>query len=94
MFIILFTLIAIIVVYFFESIILLFNKFKTGSNSSSIGNIWFIALLVINILLISFIYGFYNYVSKNTGIQGLTGSAGFPGREGDGCVITQPQIYC
>uniref|UniRef100_A0A6C0F0Q1 Uncharacterized protein n=1 Tax=viral metagenome TaxID=1070528 RepID=A0A6C0F0Q1_9ZZZZ len=94
MFIIFFTLAAIIIIYFFDSIIFLFNKYKTGSNSSSIGNIWFVSLLVINILIISFIYGFYNHVSNNTGIQGLPGTAGFPGKEGDGCVITQAQAYC
>lgn len=94
MLIILLAIIVIIIVYFFETIVLVFNKFKNGSNSSSIGNMWFVALLIVNLLIISFIYGFYNYVSNNKGIQGLPGSAGFPGKEGAGCVITQAQIYC
>ncbi len=52
-----------------------------------IGNIWFIALLVINLTIILFIYLFYKNKISDIGRLGIDGPQGLPGEEGDMCMI-------
>jgi hypothetical protein len=64
-------------------------KVMTISNLES-GYLWFFCLLIINIIIISFIIGFYYYKTNQVGKIGATGLVGYPGINGDICNITVP----
>ena len=67
------------------------KTYSTTSNPSfRTGNIWFIALLIINITIITFLYMFFNYKLQTVGKQGSTGNKGNTGLQGDECIITFP----
>lgn len=59
----------------------------TKSSNSLIGNIWFICLFIINLIIVSFIYLFYNYKSTLPGKIGLDGQKGYNGIIGEPCYI-------
>ncbi len=54
------------------------------------GYLWFFCLLGINIIVVSFIYGFYYYKINQEGKRGPDGANGYTGIEGDACSITTP----
>ena len=56
------------------------------------GYLWFFCLLSINIIIISFIIGFYYYKLNIIGGKGETGDKGFNGYDGDMCSINSPCI--
>jgi hypothetical protein len=61
---------------------------KTMSNSNlSNGYLWFFSLLIINIIVLSVIIGYYYYITSKSGNQGLQGDPGFPGQSGDECIF-------
>lgn len=61
----------------------------TNSNLEN-GYLWFFCLIIINIIIITFIIGFYNYITSQPGIVGSIGETGFPGLEGDGGSLVIP----
>lgn len=68
---------------------------KTMSNSNlQNGYLWFSSLLIINILIISIIVGYYYHLTNQTGVAGLPGAPGFPGQQGDQCYFTNPNGEC
>lgn len=79
----------ILVVVFFGNTMMTVIKtfFSNQKPTLQIGNIWFIGLLVVNIIIIAFIYGFYYYKINTNGTQGYTGEPGFTGRDGEECII-------
>ena len=85
----------IIVVYFATTIfsVIKYLTYNTD-NKFSIGSKWFVGLLIMNITLIIFTCLFYYYKTQNEGEKGATGSTGFNGISGDGCIITLPQGIC
>ena len=68
--------------------ILYFSNFN--NKYLSIGNPWFFSLLIINIILLIFIYNFYKVKSgkKSIGLIGFQGYPGIKGQKGEPC------IYC
>lgn len=54
---------------------------RTGNKYYQLGNPWFYGLLIINIIILTFVYVFYQYKSEIGGI-GETGPLGYPGRKG------------
>ena len=88
MFIIVFAVFLVIIILFWETIMTLV---KTMSNSSlQNGYLWFFSLLIINIILISIILGYYYYLTTYPGESGIPGQTGFPGQPGDQCYFTNP----
>ena len=88
MYIVFGTIIVILIAYFWQTIYYIINSFTSSANNAiSTGNIWFVGLLILNIVLIAFIYGFYYYKSTSIGPQGQPGNRGFPGKEGSGCTF-------
>lgn len=83
----------VIVILFWETIMTLV---KTMSDTSSLKNgyLWFILLLVINVILISIILGYYYHITHKTGEDGLTGAAGLTGLIGEQCYFTNPNGGC
>ena len=89
MYLILGTVLVVIVILFWNIIYTVITKYTSGlSSSGQIGNIWFVGLLIINIAVIIFIYGFYSYKINAKGLAGKVGEPGFVGYNGDECVIT------
>jgi hypothetical protein len=79
----------IIVVYFFSTIFTVISSITSNFNSkSSAGGIWFIALLIINVTLITFTCAFYYYTLDSEGIKGTAGHKGINGQQGDECSIS------
>ena len=84
------TLFLCVIVLFWETIFTLIKAYKSNALNSKnlyIGNIWFISLLLINIAIIFFIYLFYKYKISSIGRLGIDGPRGFPGEDGDECMI-------
>ena len=75
MYIIIASLLTIVAICFGSTI---FNVITSMSS-----NIWFIGLLIINIILIIFTCLFYYYTSQSVGLKGNTGKRGFDGHQGD-----------
>ena len=71
--------------YFFESIKMMISN--VVSTKMDTGFIWFITLVIINIVLLIFIYLFTYLKTNESGPVGAGGLKGFPGQEGDGCKI-------
>jgi hypothetical protein len=95
MYIIYASLLLIVLVYFGTTIFTVISSVKSNSNNKvSIGNIWFVGLLIINLILISFTCTFYYYKSKTIGNKGTTGHKGFDGQPGEGCLIPISNGIC
>lgn len=88
MYIIFGALILILVFFFWDSIISMLNIMKKGNIES--GYTWFFSLLIINIVILSFIIGFYYYKNKLEGKIGKTGEKGFPGEIGSDSFLEIP----
>ncbi len=62
------------------------SMIKTITNSSlDNGYLWYIILLIINILVVIVLVWVYNSKIKQPGNLGLPGAKGFPGYQGDEC---------
>ena len=90
MFIILTVILILTVIYFWNNILTLLKILKTGNLDSTTGYIWFFTLLIINIIIITFIYGFYYYKTNQTGKDGSSGSVGYPGQQGESGFLNIP----
>jgi len=90
MFIILTVILILTVIYFWNNILTLLKILKTGNLDSTTGYIWFFTLLIINIIIITFIYGFYYYKTNQTGKDGSNGINGFPGEQGEPGLLKIP----
>jgi hypothetical protein len=75
----------VIALYFWDSIKMMINNVVATKMDN--GMTWFITLVIINIVLLIFIYIFTNQKINEPGPVGLGGLKGFPGQEGDGCKI-------
>ncbi len=92
MFVIVIAVFLVIIILFWETIM---NLVKTMSNSSlQNGYLWFFSLVIINIILISIILGYYYYVTTNPGDAGIPGPTGLPGQPGAQCYFTNPNGSC
>ena len=88
MYIVFICILLVLVILFWDAINIML---KTMSNSNlENGYLWFFCLLAMNILIISFIVGFYYYKSTQLGNNGVNGAIGYPGIDGNVCNITIP----
>ena len=87
--------IVIMIIILFGSSILSMIKSNISNSTPNVkmGNIWFATLLIINITIVIFIYVFYYYKSLNMGKNGPTGDKGFPGKNGEMCIIPNCDYY-
>ena len=84
MYIIIASLLTIVAICFGSTIFNVITSMSSNSNNKIIiGNIWFIGLLIINIILIIFTCMFYYYTSQSVGLKGNAGKRGFDGQQGD-----------
>ena len=92
MYIIIVTIFILVFILFGSTLIKLFTSYS--SNTSQKGNVWFISLLIINIFIILFLYGYNYYISNLPGKKGGDGSIGNSGSNGLNCIMTDPKtIY-
>lgn len=90
MYIIFGTVIVLLIFLFGSTLLSMIKNYVTNSSPTvKIGNVWFVGLLLINVIIIIFICGFYYYKSNEIGQHGLTGDKGFAGYEGETCIITK-----
>jgi len=92
------TIIVLTIVFFFDTIFsIIKSNVKATTNSTSskteIGNMWFVSLIIINLVLIIFTCAFYYYKSQTNGEVGPPGDKGNKGYEGDYCVIKNKDTY-
>jgi len=90
MYIIIASFLIVIFIFFWQTIYTVISSYASNSLKSSnsiIGNMWFICLLIINLCLIIFIYGFYYYKVNTPGNTGNYGDKGFDGERGEPCYI-------
>jgi hypothetical protein len=89
MFIIFGTIIILLIIFFWHTIYLTISSLTSNANNYIYtGNLWFVSLLIINLILITFILAFYYYKSNLQGKQGPSGNKGFTGLDGSGCVFS------
>jgi hypothetical protein len=85
------TVIVLMIVLFGSTIFSMIKTYTINSNPKFIlGNLWFIGLLIINVLIIIFLYSFYYYKSNVVGKDGPSGDKGFNGYDGNECIIPIP----
>jgi len=92
MYVIIIATFIIIIILFWDSILKLV-RFGMDASLKNI-YIWFILLLIINLIVISIIFGYYYYIQGKQGKDGLPGISGFPGQIGDTCYFTNPNGEC
>jgi hypothetical protein len=86
MYIVIISIFIVLILFFWSSIQILV---KTMTNSSlQNGYMWFLSLLIINVIIIVFIYGYYFYQSNQPGKSGIPGMVGLTGYEGDQCYFS------
>ena len=88
MYIIIITTFILIFILFGTTLIKIFTSYS--SNTSQKGNIWFVSLLIINIFIIFFLYGYNYYITNLAGKEGNIGPAGSVGNKGLDCIIKDP----
>ena len=82
----------VLIIMFWETIITLV---KTMSNSNlQNGYLWFFSLLIVNVIIISIILGYYYYLTIQKGPEGIPGPTGFPGQPGEQCYFTKHNGGC
>ena len=86
---VIFVCILLILVILFWDTIKIMLKTMTNSNLEN-GYLWFFCLLFMNIIMISFIIGFYYYKISQKGNIGANGDNGYSGIAGNACNITIP----
>lgn len=92
MYVIIIAVFIVVIILFWETIMTLV---KTMSNASlQNGYLWFFSLLIINVILISIIIGYYYHLTTNPGKEGIQGKTGFPGQPGEQCYFTNPNGGC
>ena len=85
----------VIKLYFGSTILSAITSSSANSNNKiSIGNKWFVGLLVVNLAIVTFICAFYYSKTQLVGDKGLTGKIGFPGSQGYGCKIPLTNAKC
>lgn len=85
----------VIKLYFGSTIYSAITSSSANSNNKiSIGNKWFVGLLVINLAIVIFICAFYYSKTHLVGDKGLTGQIGFPGSQGYDCKIPLKNGKC
>jgi len=89
MYVLIGTVLGLIIFLFGSTIVKLFTSYST--NDYQKGNIWFMSLLIINIILIIFLYMYNYYISNQVGKKGNDGPPGNIGSDGGGCCITDPK---
>jgi hypothetical protein len=89
MYILIGTVFGLIIFLFGSTIVKLFILY--APNDYQKGNIWFMSLLIINIIVIVFIYIYNYYISNKIGLKGNDGPSGNIGSSGEGCCITDPK---
>ena len=88
MYVIVIAVFLVVIILFWETIM---GLVKTMSNSNlQNGYLWFFSLLLINVILISVILGYYYFLTTQTGAVGIPGAPGYPGQSGDECYFTTP----
>jgi hypothetical protein len=87
MYIIILTLLILVVFFFADTIRTMFSIYINPIRKMYFGSMWFICLLIINLILILFTIAFYYYIIYREGKKGLPGNKGFPGDIGDTCTI-------
>ncbi len=93
MYLIFTTLIIIVIVLFWSTIMSMIKQYTTYSNSSTgfkLGSTWFIGLFIINIIIVCFLYIFTYFKQNEAGKLGNIGDVGRNGLPGDACVIKEP----
>lgn len=85
MFLIATVIIILLIVFFWNTIYTMLKYLATGKSTNAI--IWFVSLLILNIIILVFILVFYYYKSNTPGKDGMAGDTGFPGYDGDGGII-------
>ena len=85
----------VIKLYFGSTIYSAITSSSANSNNKiSIGNKWFVGLLIINLAIVIFICAFYYSKTHLVGDKGLTGQIGFPGSQGYDCKIPLKNGKC
>lgn len=91
MYIVIVTIFILVFVLFGSTIVKLLTSYSSNSQK---GNVWFISLLIINIFIILFLYGYNYYISNLPGKKGGDGTIGNSGSNGLNCIMTDPKtIY-
>ena len=85
MYIVIITVIVLIIFLFGSTMFKLFTSYS--SNDYQKGNIWFISLLVINIIVIIFLCMYNYHISNKVGLQGNFGPTGQAGSAGVPCYV-------
>ena len=85
---ILFGAILFVIILLFGSTLFKLITSNTPMNYQS-GTIWFVSLLLINIIIVSFLYYYTNYKANIAGDKGKPGPAGISGRNGEDCKILE-----
>ena len=92
MYILIATILGLTIFLFGSTIVKLFTSYTT--NDYQKGNIWFMSLLIINIIVIIFLYMYNYYISNQIGKKGNDGPSGNKGIEGTPCYFDDPKsIY-
>ena len=78
-----------IIAYFSFDTFIGVSQFMTVSNKYLAGQKWFISLLLVNLVIISFVIGYYYYKKDEIGYKGIDGYDGLPGDPGENCQICQ-----
>ena len=84
------TLLVCLIALFWQTIYTIVSAYMIKNINASnmyIGNVWFICLLIMNIIIIFFIYLFYKYKISTIGKLGLDGPRGMSGEDGELCMI-------
>ena len=90
MYIIITTIFIILIVLFWDTLIILLKTLNSKNLNN--GYVWFGCLLAINVIIISFIIGFYYHKKNSVGKSGSDGIKGFSGVDGEQCNFALPCI--
>jgi heme/copper-type cytochrome/quinol oxidase subunit 2 len=89
MYVIIITIFVLIFILFGNTLIKLYTSYS--SNTSQKGNVWFASLLIINIIIILFLYLYNYYITNREGKEGNIGSPGTVGSNGLNCIMKDPK---
>jgi len=87
---ILFGAILFVIIILFGSTLLKLITSNTPMNYQS-GTIWFVSLLLINIIIVSFLFYYTNYKANLPGDKGIPGPIGIKGGKGGDCKFSDPK---
>lgn len=92
MYVIVISIFLVLIILFWDTIMTLVKTMSEPSLQN--GYLWFFSLLLINVIVISIIIGYYYHLTNQTGAAGIPGLAGFPGQQGEQCYFTNPNGGC